>query len=110
MDDEGRGDGQQHEAESQHVHRQAVLAEGMEEAGAHLQADGEDEQDEAEILDEGQHHGVDFQPEMAEEDAHEQNPGGADGYSLNLELAEKQTRCYDEGQDENRAGRIALCK
>ena len=76
----------------------------MEEAGAHLQADGKDEQDEAELLDEMDDLRIGPEAEMADDDAHEQDPGGADGNALHLDSTQIDADADDKRQQQDRMG------
>lgn len=82
----------------------------MEESGAHLQADGEYEQDESEIFDEGENQRVDPESQVSKQDSDEQDPGGSDGDSLDFETAEIQACRYDDSQDENSSRSVAIRK
>ena len=61
----GRPHGEGDHHNSHNIHREPILTEGTEEAGAHLQTDGENEQNQSEILYETQHRRVDAQAKMA---------------------------------------------
>ena len=76
----------------------------MEETGAYLQADGKDEQDQAELLDEVEDLRIGPETEVAHEDADEQDPGGTEGYALDLEASEIDADAHDEGDQQDGMG------
>ena len=98
VDANGHEHGEQDHPGGEQVHGHATLPEGMEEAGADLQADGEDEEDESEVLHERQRGRVGPEAEMADQDAQEEDPGGSDGDTFDLDLAEQQARGDDESE------------
>ena len=73
------------------VHGDSALLEGMEETGAYLQPYRENEQDEAEVLHEGERCGVGAEAEVAENDAYEQDPGGTYGDTLDFETPQEES-------------------
>ena len=103
-------DGKDYKSDGKQIHRQAVFPERAEKARCHLETNGKDKQDKAEILYEFQHRRVDPEAEMAQENTHEQYPRRTKGYSLDFEPAQVKTRCYDQCQDEYGACRTALNK
>ena len=100
----------EYQGDGKHIHRQTVFAERMEKTGTHLQADGKDKKNQAEILDERQHYGIDSQSQMPQEDSHKQNPSRSQGYSLHFEFTDIQAGSNHQCQDKNGACSIALCK
>ena len=100
----GRAAAQQHDAGSQHVECDASLAERGEEAGAHLQADGVDEEDEAELLDEVGRGGIEQEAEMPGHDTHEEYPGDTQRHAAKLDAIEAEADGDDHGHDEHRVG------
>ena len=66
----------------------------MEEAGAHLQADGKDEEDETELLHEVEDTQIGPEAQMTHQDAHEQNPGGSQGDAFHFESAQIEADTY----------------
>ena len=103
-------DGEQDHTDCQDVHRQAVTAERPEETGSHLEADGENEKDQAEFLDERQHYGIHAKAEMPEKDTHKKNPDTAERQPFYLELAQEQAGGYYQGENENCPCGAALCQ
>ncbi len=59
--------------DGKHIERNASFLEGREEAGAYLEADGEDEQDEAELAYEFEHLVVNDITQMSHQDAHKEH-------------------------------------
>ena len=104
VDGERRQDAQQDEAGGQEVELDTAGAEGVEETGSDLQSDRKDEQDQAEVFHEGKHGRVHQKPEMAGQDAQEEDPGGADRDALYLEAAEPQA-----GRDHQGEQKDAMC-
>ena len=76
----------------------------MEEAGADLQTDGKDEQDQAEFLHEMQDFRIGPETEMAQQDADEQDPGGSQGHPFHLESAEIDADAHDQGDQQDGMG------
>ena len=82
----------------------------MEESRTYLQTDGKNEEDESEVLDERQHHGIDPQTQMPKQDAHKQNPRTPKRNTLDLELAQEKARSNDNGQNQNGRSGVSPCK
>ena len=106
-DQAGDQDADQDDAYGEGVQPQAVLLERSEEARTDLHADGVDEEDEAEVLDEIQHRGIDAHAEMTEGDADEKNPGDTQGDAADLDLAQQSAEGDGGGQDEYAVGSAA---
>ena len=93
--------------EHNHEHRQevephAAFLERREEARAHLEADGEDEEDEAELAHEFKHVAVDGVAEMPHQDTHEKHESDAERHSGHLHFADIYTGGNDEGIEHER--------
>ena len=84
--------------------------ERSEEARTDLHADGVNEEDEAEFLDEIQHRGIDAHAEVAEGDADEKDPGDTQGDAADLDLPQQSTEGDGGGQDEYAVGSAAAEK
>ena len=63
-------------------------------------ADGINEEDESELLDESEYLGIDAHAEMAEGDAHKKDPGYAQRDAADLDLAQQSTQGDGGGEDE----------
>ena len=83
-----RGSGN-HDRRREHVHLHPLLAQRREEAGAELQADGEDEQDQPELLHEIERVMIDRLAEMPDEDAREKHARRAEPDAAELQTAER---------------------
>ena len=97
----GHGDVERDDEHSQAVEHQAALLERREEAGAHLQSDREDEQDEAKLLNEFDDVGVDGEAQVSGQDAHEQDKGCAERDAKDFLFAQDHTQGDDERVDED---------
>ncbi len=84
------------------VEFQTAFPERREKTRAHLHAHREDEDNEAEILDEAQHHRIDHQAEMTGEDTHEENPRHAQRYAGYLDLRQRRSDGDHKSQQQNR--------
>ena len=104
MENIGCGHAQEDEQAREEVHPDAALPEGIEESGTDLQADGEDEEDKAEILHEGEDGRVGAEAEMAQQDPQKDDPRGPDGDAADLEASEVQAGRDDDGKKEDGMG------
>ena len=102
MDHVGRRDAQQHDRRRAAHQRHAAVLERREEAGPHLQSDREDEQDETELLDEVAYVVIDRHAEVAEGDAHEQNPGDPQRDASDLDLAQQDSERDGQRESQHR--------
>ena len=100
----GRAAAQQHDARSQHVERDASLAERGEEARTYLQADGVDEEDETKLLDEVRGGGIEQEAEVARHDTHEEYPRHAQRHAAKLDSIQPEADGDDHGHDKHRVG------
>ena len=94
-DDERHGKSQKDYRHGEYVQLKTVAAECAEETRAHVDAYAVDEQNEAELLGEMQHVGVDFGAEVCQNDAGEQDAGNSQFDLSNAQLADQQA---DEGR------------
>ncbi len=106
----GRQHTQQHDGRGERHQRHAAVLERREETGTHLQADGEDEENQAELLDEVEHGRVDGHAEVAQGDAHEENPRDSQRHAAHLHLAQQQTARDSQCQRQDRVGDSLLTK
>ena len=107
---ERRDDSEENDAGRKDVQDQAVAAYGVHEAGAHLHADGVNEEDEAEFLDKVEDVAFNAEAEVSEQDAHEECPCTPEADSLDLDLADHETDGCREGDGDNLLGDGGLCK
>ena len=84
------GGAHQHDACCQGIQRQALPAQRGQETRSDLHADGVNEQDQAEFLNEGAHLGVDVPPEMPEQDAREERARHAQADAPDLDAPDGQ--------------------
>ena len=73
----------------------------MEETGTYLQADGKDKEDEAELLHEVEDGEVGVEAQVAHQDTHKQDPGGAQGNAFYLKSAQIKADANHKGQQQN---------
>ncbi len=83
---------------SERVHPHSLLAQRGEEAGAELQADGEDEQNQAELLHEIERVMIHRFAEMPDEDAGEEHPRCAEADSAELHAPQRHAEHAYEGE------------
>ena len=97
--DERRAHGaEDHDRRGEHVHLHALLPQRREEAGAELQADGEDEQDQPELLHEIERVMIDRFAEVPDEDAREKHARRAEADAAELQAAERHAHHAHEGE------------
>ena len=96
-DGEHDSDIERYDQHCESVEQYAAFLEWREEAGAYLDADGEDEEDEAEFTYEFQDFGVDDVAEVAHDDSHEQYKGDPKWDSSDFQFAEENA-----GRDDKR--------
>jgi Phage integrase family len=87
-----------HNHRSERVHPHSLLAQRGEEAGAELQADGEDEQDQAELLHEIKRVMIHRFAEMPDEDAREEHPRRSEADSAELHAPQRHAKHAHEGE------------
>ena len=97
----GGGDTQSDDERRQSDELHTAVLERREKPGPDLQPDREDEQDQAELLDEAQHAGVDRHAEMAGCDADEENPRRPQRNASDLDFPQQDSDGDDQRQNEN---------
>ena len=107
MDNIGRRHAQQHDGRSAAHQRHAAVLERGEETGTHLQADGEDEENQTEFLDEVQDFVIDRHVQAAQGDAHEKDPRDAERHAADLDLAEQNAQRDGQRENQHRMGDAA---
>ena len=93
----GRGAGD-HDRRGEHVHLHPLLPQRREEAGAELQTDGEDEQDQPELLHEIERVMIDRLAEMPDENAREEHARRAEPDAAELQTPERHPHHAHEGE------------
>lgn len=101
MDDVGGKYSQQNNCRCQQVERDAAFFKGGEEAGAYLQSDGVDKEYQSEFLEEMKRLRIHAQTEMAANDADEEYPGDAEGYSPYFNFSQEDSYEYNDGNQED---------
>lgn len=97
----GGGDTQYDDERRQSDELHTAVLERREKPGPDLQPDRKDEQDQAELLDEAQHAGVDRHAEMAGCDADEENPRRPQRNASDLDFPQQDSDGDDQRQNEN---------
>lgn len=97
----GGGDTQYDDERRQSDELHTAVLERREKTGPDLQPDRKDEQDQAELLDEAQHAGVDRHAEMAGCDADEENPRRPQRNASDLDFPQQDSDGDDQRQNEN---------
>ena len=87
-----------HDRRGEHVHLHALLAQRGEEAGAELQADGEDEQDQPELLHEIERVMIDRFAEVPDENAREEHARRAEADAAELHAPQRHAEHAHEGE------------
>ena len=87
-----------HNRRGEHVHPHSLLAQRGEEAGAELQADGEDEQDQAELLHEIERVMIHRFAEVPDDDAREEHPRRAEADSAEPHAPQRHAEHAHEGE------------
>ena len=83
-------------AHSQDVQFHSALAESIEKTGTDLQAQGINEDDQAEILCEGEHVGIDGKPQVSGQDSAEENEGHSQGDTCDPDASQQQAGDDDQ--------------
>ena len=81
---------EQHNPDRKHVQHETMTSDGIHEPGPHLHADGVDEQDQAEFLNEMEHVSFYAEPEMPEEDTDKERTRTAKANSLDLDFSDHE--------------------
>ena len=89
MSDEGHSHPQKDHRGGHEVEREPSFSNGRKEAGAHLESDGVDEQNEPEFADEFQNMFVDGHPKMAKQKSCKEDTRNADVDAENFKVAQR---------------------
>ena len=101
VDGECHHDVEAHDEHGDAIEFDALVLERREEAGAYLQTNGEDEQDEAELLDELERRSIDGHAQVADKDAAKQDKGRSQRDAEEPHLAQHHADGDDDGIDQN---------
>ena len=96
-DGHGHGHVEEHDEHGDTVELDTLVLERREETGTHLQTDGENEQDEAELLDELERRRIDGHAQMAGQDAAEQHKRCPERDAEELDFAQQHADGNDDG-------------
>ena len=91
-----------HDEYGQHIEPQSSFLEGGEEAGSHLETEGEHEEDQAEVTYEPADRRIDGKSEMGQDDTDEEYPRHPEGYAEDLDLAQHNPQRNYNGNNQNR--------
>ena len=92
---------QRNDEHSQPIKHHASFLKRGEEARSHLEADGENEQDESELLNELDNVRVHIESQVPGQDAHKQDESGSQRNPKDLLLTQYHAQCYHERIDED---------